>query len=117
LDPLVFNQLKFEQQNDVLRQLYAKGFNYRQLHEIVGLSPSWIRRRLIGMHVRVRPRRPPRPLTVPVSQIVAEYNAGASIETLAERHDSYFKQIRQTLLTEGVQLRPSTKYPQRQAGR
>lgn len=110
MDKLTFKQLTRDEQDRVLRALYAEGCNYPQLHEQTGLSETWVRRRLINLGVEVR-RRPPaaRPLSVPASQIAEDYNNGDSIQTLAERYDSYYKQIRQTLIDQGVVLRPSTK--------
>lgn len=107
MNQLTFTQLTPAQQDSVLLELHGRGYNYTQLHRITGLSVSWIRRRVLNLGVTPHPGA--RPLPVPASQIAKEYQAGASIETLAKRYDSYYKQIRNTLLDEGVELRPSTR--------
>jgi hypothetical protein len=94
LNQHTFDQLTHEQQNNVLRELHDRGFTYTQLHHITGLSTT------------PHPRRGPRPLSVPPHQVAKDYKAGASIENLAEKYDSYYKQIRDTLLDEEVELRP-----------
>jgi hypothetical protein len=75
---------------------------------LTGHSYSWTRRRLVdaGVELRGRSRRP---CPVPVSQLAAEYEKGASIITLVERYDLYYKRVRELLLSHGVTLRPSTK--------
>jgi hypothetical protein len=109
LNQHTFDQLSHDQQDNVLRELHDRGFTYTQLHHLTGLSTSWVRRRVLKLGVTPRPRRGPRPLSVPPHQVAKDYKAGASIEGLAEKYDSYYKQVRQALLDEGVVLRPSTK--------
>lgn len=90
-----------------LAEIYEHGVPVEAIADAAGLTVSWTYRRLKRAGVEVT--RPRRECPVPVEQLAAEYRAGASIKVLADRHDSYYKLIRQLLLAHGVTLRPSTK--------
>lgn len=100
-----FGELAHGQQSHALRTLWAAGKTVRDLEEITGLSETWLYRRLRKLDIDLR-RPPRRPLAVPEQQIVDEYNDGDSIRSLAERHESYYRQIRDVLVENRVPLRP-----------
>lgn len=92
-----------------LAEIYERGASVKAIADATGLTVSWTYRRLkrAGIDV-VRPRRE---CLVSAERLAEEYLAGASISMLAERHGSYYKQVRQLLLEHGVVLRPSTRSP------
>ncbi|MEV6644773.1 helix-turn-helix domain-containing protein [Amycolatopsis sp. NPDC051371] len=104
-----FADLTRDQQDDLLAEVYARGASLAELARLSGLSYSWLRRRLLNAGVELRSRPAPRESPVPAEILVEEYRAGASILTLAEKHGLYYKRVRELLLREGVELRPSTR--------
>jgi hypothetical protein len=104
-----FADLTHEQQDDLLAEVYSRGASLADLARLSGLSYSWLRRRLLKAGVELRSRPGPRESPVPSETLVDEYRAGASILTLAEKHGLYYKRVREILLREGVELRPSTR--------
>jgi hypothetical protein len=104
-----FADLTHEQQNNVLAELYADGASLADLARTTGLSYSWVRRRLRKAGVELRSRQGPRECPVPAEVLIAEYQAGESILAISERHGLYYKRVRELLLQQGVELRPSTR--------
>jgi hypothetical protein len=104
-----FADLTHDQQDNLLAEVYARGASLAELARLSGLSHSWLRRRLLKAGVELRSRPGPRESPVPPAKLVEEYRAGASILTLAETHGLYYKRVRELLLGEGVELRPSTR--------
>jgi|tagenome__1003787_1003787.scaffolds.fasta_scaffold20174890_1 hypothetical protein len=104
-----FDDLTHDQQDDLLAEVYTRGASLTELAQLSGLSYSWLRRRLLKAGVELRSRPAPRESPVPPETLVEEYRAGASILGLAEKHGLYYKRVRELLLREGVELRPSTR--------
>jgi lambda repressor-like predicted transcriptional regulator len=104
-----FADLTHDQQDNLLAEVYARGASLADLSRLSGLSYSWLRRRLLKSGVELRSRPGPRESPVPSENLVEEYQAGASILALAEKHGLYYKRVRDLLLREGVELRPSTR--------
>jgi lambda repressor-like predicted transcriptional regulator len=104
-----FADLTHDQQDNLLAEIYTRGASIAELSRLTGLSYSWLRRRLLKAGVELRARPGPRESPVSPDILVGEYQAGASILALAERHGLYYKRVREILLHEGVELRPSTR--------
>ncbi|MFJ7210729.1 helix-turn-helix domain-containing protein [Amycolatopsis sp. NPDC098790] len=104
-----FADLTHDQQDDLLADLYAGGSSLAELARMSGLSYSWLRRRLLKAGVELRSRSRPRESPVPPETLAEEYRAGTSILALAETYGLYYKRVRELLLLEGVELRPSTR--------
>ncbi|MEU0793831.1 helix-turn-helix domain-containing protein [Amycolatopsis sp. NPDC005961] len=104
-----FADLTHDQQDNLLAELYARGASLAELARMSGLSYSWLRRRLLKAGVELRSRAAPRESPVAPGILADEYRAGVSILAIAEKHGLYYKRVRELLLREGVELRPSTR--------